>query len=203
MDVAGVLYLRVRDDCLYFADSGKRLMAGALEAVLSEVGQKDEGIVDNGSMVVGIRRVIGKLKKMAIELREQGSVEASVQEGVRAAFLAGYLPRSLAELDLDKVILAVIDRYRADSINFFPLVLRDVLSSIVSGELTGEIVSMVVCKVRKKLMQHLRKPCDERQQLPAVVLERAKSKRVDDMVASLVHDYGCWNCGRMLRPVSV
>lgn len=208
--MASTLYLRLRDDYLYFTDSENRLMASALGEVLSEFGEGvDPGLIDNGRVVMSVRRAIGKLKGLSVELHKQGHTESSAQEKLKAAFLAKYLPTSFAECNLERLIGSVLERYKVDSINFFPLVLRDVLSSIVSEDLTEEAMEIVTRAVREFLMRALRrcrKDSALAQDLPATVVERKKREQHEAAVREdsswLLRRYDSWNYGRVLKPIS-
>ena len=205
MDMASTLYLRLKDDYLYFIDAGKKLFAAALEAVLTDLEQEDELAIDNGRAVFSVRKAISQFKKVASVLHRQNAVQASMQEGLKVTFLMAYLPKPLAEIEINQLVLTIMHRYQVDSLSFFPLVLRDVLSSIVSEELTDEVVQQITSAVRMQFLQYLRKRCVQQDQdLPAVVIERKKHTAQNGLLQERVYlfnrDYSNWNRGRMLKP---
>ncbi len=195
------LYSRLRDDQSYFARYGKSLMAEALSAVIDDLDRQNYKIREqrqrlapaatatnnldlkaDDDIITVLKLYITKFRALAAELKQRGDLSQAVQENVKAMFLTHYLPKSLVELNLDKVVRETLDKYQADSLQFFAVILRDVLSCVSSSDLTAEIRQLIAQKVRVRLMQRLRSMYeneqDERSYWPAVVLQAREDERL-------------------------
>lgn len=129
---------QLKTDLTAAMKAGERDRVGALRMILSEL-QKDakEGA---GDEVALLRRERKRRLDAAAQFRDGGRAELAAQEEGEAALIAGYLPRELADDEIDAIVAAAIAETGASSPKDMGQVMKAAMAT-VAGRADGKRVS--------------------------------------------------------------
>lgn len=116
-----------------------RLVLSACTNVLVEMGKKPTEKLDDGEIVLVVKRLVKQRREAAAQFRAAGQEERAVSEDAERAVLESYLPAGMSEEE----VRAVVERVQ-QKLGVSEKKDRGLLMKTVMGELQGKADGSVV-----------------------------------------------------------
>ena len=125
-----------------------RMMAAALHNEAINLKKKDQGLNDQEQLAV-LKREVKKRKDSVSAYQAGGRGELAQKEQAEINIIEQYLPASLSETEIRKIVEDVIATMGEVNESQFGLVMKNVMTKL-AGQADGSVVSQAVKDVLKK-----------------------------------------------------